>query len=139
MDSLLNIPAHYEALYQVLSGAVDIIVAPTSGYDGQTGRESLALPYIIYRQEVERAPYGTRLGGSSKILRSNWLLSVYARDLDESLYYANKALAAVIDEKIVTSDGYTTTAIELTGFMSLFEREGPNYVTHARLLWERSR
>lgn len=138
-DPTLDMMAHYEALYATLNAALAIPVVPVTGYEDQTGHASIDLPYVVYRQEVERAPYGTRDGGSSKVLRSNWLITTYARDLDDALDYANQGLVAILDEKIVTADGYTTTALELSGFMPLFEREGPNYAVHARVMWERSR
>ena len=135
----MDLYAHYEALYAELDAALVIPVVPVTSYEDQTGQASIELPYLVYRQEVERSPYGTRAGGSAKVLRSNWLLSSYATDLDEAIANANTAVNAVIDGTFTTTDGYTTTACELTGFMPLFEREGPNYVVHARILWERSR
>lgn len=138
-DLTLDLYAHYEALYDVLDTALMIPVVPVTSYEDQTGQESIELPYVTYRQEVERSPYGTRAGGSAKILRSNWLISAYARDLDDAIGYANTAVASLIDENITTTDGYETTALEITGFMPLFEREGPNYVVHTRIMWERSR
>lgn len=129
--------AQYEAIYAVLDAALPIVVAPVTSFEDQTG-EPIDLPYAVYRTESERGLYGTPDSGSSKILRSTWVISVYAHDLDDALAWANDAVVALVDGDISVSDGYETTAITLIGFMPLFEKEGPNYAVHARVMWERS-
>lgn len=131
---------HYETLYAALKSGTDVQIIPITAYQDNTGEAAYALPFIVYRQEVERSPYGTPASGSAKVLRSNWLISSYAVNLDEAITNVTDALSNLIDNEknITTNDGYTTTNLELVGFMPRFEKEASNFIVDARIQWERS-
>jgi len=138
--SMPDLFEHYETLYIALDTASTVQVVPVTSYQDDTGEHAYALPFIVYRQEVERSPYGTPGSGSTKILRSNWLISSYADNLDAAIQNLTDALGGLIDNEknITTDDGYQTTNLELVGFMPRFEQEASNFIVDARIQWERS-
>ena len=138
----MDITAHWQAIYNGqraaldAAGHTDVPIFHTSSIDTQTG-EGAPPPYVIYRQDVERS-YGTMGGGELEVLRSGWVITSYAVDLEDGLAYVSAigtALAATIED---TADGYTTTSVEVIGVQSLYEEDFKVYATHMRVLWERS-
>lgn len=133
----MNIKDHYQAIFDAVDGAVSVPVLHIFSGDSQTG-ESVDLPYIVYRQEVERLVAGTRSDGDFKVMRSNWVITAYSQDLGEALDLVSAAFNALVDTKPTTADGYVTTSIEPVGVVSLWEKDGKNYAVHGRIMWERS-
>ena len=139
----MNIKAHWQALYDSMraaldaAGHTDIPVFHTTSIDTQTG-EGASPPFVIYRQDVERS-YGTMGGGELEVVRSGWVITAYAVDLEDGLDFIAAIVSAISDNGIgATSDGYTTTAVEIVGVQSLYESDFKVYATHLRILWERS-
>jgi len=137
-----DLQTHYQALYAAMRTALD-----SQGYAAVplihvfTGDsvlvESHEPPMVVYRQDVERST-GTVGGGSLKILRSNWVITGYAEDLEDSLDMISTVMHDLTDAAISTSDGYETTNLSPLGIQSLYETDGLVYATHLRMEWERS-
>ena len=133
----MDLKAHYQAIFDAVDGAVTVPVLHVFSGDSQTG-ESTPLPYIVYRQEVERLLAGTPSGGDFKVMRSNWVITAYSTDLGEALDLISAAFGSLVNQVITTTDGYTTTAIIPVGVVPLWEKDGKNYAVHGRVMWERS-
>lgn len=137
----MDIQAHYQALYDAARTGLsmedpDVPLLHVDSNDSQTG-EPIGWPFVIYRQDVERS-LGTVGGGSAKVLKSSWIFTAYAFDLSDALDYLSAIANGIIDADLTTTDGYTTTNIELQGIQSLFEDDAQVYACHARFEWERS-
>jgi hypothetical protein len=133
----IDLKAHYQAIFDAIDGAVAVPVLHVYSGDSQVG-DPTELPFIVYRQEVERLVAGTRAGGDSKVMTSNWVITAYSHELGEALDLVSVAFNALVDTKPTTTDGYTTTAIEPVGVVSLWEKDAKNYAVHGRIMWERS-
>jgi len=94
-------------------------------------------PLVAYRQDVERT-LGTMGEGSLKIVRSNWVITAYDRDLDPALGFVSAIVNALTDAALTTTDGYTTTNLQPLGVQSLYETDSQLYAVHLRMEWERS-
>ena len=138
----MDIKAHWQALYNEQRAALDaaghgaIPIYHTTSVDTQTGEPAPA-PFVIYRQDVERS-YGTMGGGELEVLRSGWVITSYADDLEDGLAYISAIAEAVADGIEDTADGYVTTSVEVIGVQSIYEDDFKVYATHMRILWERS-
>lgn len=133
----MELKAHYQAIYDAIAPAVGHPVLHVFSGDSQTG-SSIDLPFMVYRQEVDRLVAGTRSSGDAKVMRSNWVITAYSINLGEALDMVSDAFNALVDTTPTTSDGYSTTTIEPVGVISLWEKDGKNYAVHGRFMWERS-
>lgn len=128
---------HHQALYDAMDAAATMPIYHTQSSNEQTG-EPAEMPFIVYRQETERAIAGTMDGGSNKVLRSTWVISIYSKNFEQALNEMTALIDALTDAPLTPADGYTTTTIEPINVMSLWERDQENYAVHGRILWERS-
>jgi hypothetical protein len=133
----IDLKAHYQALYDALDAAIAVPVFHVTAADTQTGLP-VDMPYVVYRQEVERALVGTPGSGQAKVMGSNWVITAYSVDLEEALGLVSDALNSLVDEDLITTDGYHTTAIIPVGVIPVWEKDGKNYAVHGRIRWERS-
>lgn len=128
---------HHQALFDAMEAAASMPIYHTQSSNTQTG-EPAPLPFVVYRQETDRAIAGTPDGGSSKVIRSTWIISAYSKNFEEALDEITAIFDALVDAELSVDDGYETTTIELIGIMSLWEHTNENYAVHGRILWERS-
>lgn len=137
---MIDLQAHYQALYDAMDPVVDVPIFHVTSADYQTNAPADP-PFVVYRQDVERAPAGTRAGGTNKVMRSNFIISAYTITLGEGLDLISNIVNQFEDtwQNIVTSDGYQTTNIEVLNVQSIYEKDGKNYAVHCRVEWERSR
>ena len=140
----MDIQAHWQALYDEMRTALDgdgynaVAIYHVDSTNDQTG-EPAPPPMVVYRDETLR-PLGTTGGGNSVILRSGYLITCRAYDLADALAYVSSIATALdaADETMTTTDGYSTTNIEILGSQSLYETEFKLYAVHLRVEWERS-
>lgn len=128
---------HHQALFDAMDAVATMPIYHTQSSNTQTG-EPAPLPFVVYRQETDRPIAGTRADGSSKVLRSTWIISAYSKDFEEALDEITAIFDALTDAELSVADGYETTTIEPVSVMSLWERDNENYVVHGRIMWERS-
>lgn len=140
----LDRKAHWQAIYdaivaaQAAAGLGGIPVVHVFSGDDAPNVSSVDPPFIEYRQDVERN-LGTYGDGTAKVLRSNWVIVSRAEDLEDCLAYSSAIVSYLVDADITTTDGYTTTNLEILGTMTLYERDAGLYADHIRFAWERSR
>lgn len=132
-----DIKDHHQALYDAVEAVATMPVYHTQSSNEQTG-EPAELPFIVYRQETERPVAGTMDGGSIKVLRSTWVITVYSKNFEEALNEMTAITNALTDAELAPADGYETTTLEPVGVMTLWERDQENYAVHGRFMWERS-
>lgn len=132
-----DLKAHHQALYDAMEVAATWPIYHTQSSNEQTG-EPAPLPFIVYRQETERTVAGTPGDGSSKVLRSTWIISAYAKNLGEALDEVTAIFDALTDADLQPVDGYETVELKPAGVMSLWERDHENYAVHGRIIWTRS-
>lgn len=128
---------HHQALYDAMNAVATMPIYHVQSSNTQTG-EQAPLPFVVYRQETERAVAGTPGDGSNKVLRSTWIVSAYSKNFEEALDEITAIFDAITDADLSVADGYETTTIETVGIMSLWERTKENYAVHGRIVWERS-
>lgn len=128
---------HHQALFDAMDAVATMPIYHTQSSNTQTG-EPAPLPFVVYRQETDRPIAGTPEAGSSKVLRSTWIISAYSKNFEEALDEITAIFDALTDAELSVADGYETTTIEPVSVMSLWERDNENYVVHGRILWERS-
>lgn len=137
-----DLQTHWQSLYNAMRAALDtdgFTATPlVHVFTGDTTLiESHEPPMVVYRQDVERKT-GTTGSGSLKILRSNWVITAYAVDLEDSLDMISTIVDDLTDAALTTTDGYTTTNLSPLGIQTLYEKDGKVYATHLRMEWERS-
>ncbi len=139
----MDYQAHWQALYDAMRTGLDDASHTDVGlYHVFTGDDSPLLtsaepPLVAYRQDVERT-LGTWGDGSLAVLRSNWVITAWDTDLENSLSYVSTIVNALTDAALTTTDGYTTTALRPLGVQSLYETDAALYAVHLRMEWERS-
>lgn len=141
---MIEYEAHWQALYDEMRTALDanfadvpiFHITATDAADGQPSPP----PYVVYRQETERT-MGTMGGKNSTIMKSGWVITARDYDLAEALAYISDIASAldVADSSMTTSDGYSTTDIQIIGLQSLYEQDFGVYAVHCRIDWERSK
>ena len=138
----MDIKAHWQAIYDEIRAGLDgagysaVPIFHVASIDTQTG-EGATAPFVIYRQDVERST-GTMGGGEQKVMKSGWVITSYAFDLNDGLDYLTAAKDEMATGIADTSDGYVTTAVEFIGIQTLHEPDFQVYGSHLRMLWERS-
>lgn len=140
----MDIQAHWQALYNEMrtaldgDGHTDVAVYHIDSTNDQTG-EPAPPPFIVYRDETLR-PLGTVGNGNSAVLTSGFLITCRAYSLADTLSYISSIATALddADSSLTTTDGYSTTSIEIIGSQSLFEPDSKLYASHLRVSWERS-
>jgi hypothetical protein len=138
----VDVQAHWQAFYDALrvglnaAGETEVPVVHVTSEDGPLVA-AVTPPFVAYRDETFRT-VGTTGGGSLKVVRSNWAVTVRSANMAEATDLATVVLGALVDVDVTTSDGYQTTALEPIGSLSLWEEDAEVYAIHLRFLWERS-
>lgn len=138
----LDLQAHWQAIYNAVRAGLDAALfddVPLLHIESGHGpnSERISPPFVTYRDETART-LGTTGAGSLKVLTTGWVFTARSHDLEEALDLASAVTNALVDANFTTTDGYTTTSLELIGDMTLWETDFEVNAVHLRFQWERS-